>query len=285
MISSCSHRLRLAERLTWYICPVCSAKVFVEIKETLPGGRAITLWGVATGTLNGAEGWEARAHEHLEDTRDGGWAGLVREWGGKEVERWPHGLWQGKKLGSVQRGGVGKASDEERVEGWCKCRSVRFRVTRKAGERFPARLCMCDACRGTSGTEVAGWAEVPSGCLQLGWEGEGSGVSEVGKWQALKNYVATPGEVRYSCKTCGAPAFIVSDAEAEKIRAAAGLLDAPEGARAEGWLAWQMNSIDGEKEAMRRHPTLVEALRHELGRASGENPTHGVVQQPMKTSG
>ncbi|GAM88465.1 hypothetical protein ANO11243_064980 [Dothideomycetidae sp. 11243] len=251
-------------RLTYYFCARCSCKVVVRIGEHMPDGRPVTLWGVMVGTLDVVEDCLIfEAHEHVTDTIDGGLADALSHYAGKPVSRYAHGLYDEKLPDSSEPWRWARkdlpSSQDESIDAYCKCGSVKFSLHRHDERRFPAQLCLCDTCRLTSGLEMAAWMDVPTTSIKTD-RGSGDENLDLGSWTDLRTYAALPGCIRYNCSTCGAAVFVVSDDKPDEVRVAAGLLDAAEGARAETWAAWRTDGVGGGEDAFRRHPTLVQAL-------------------------
>lgn len=65
----------------------------------------------------------------------------------------------------------------------------------------------------------------------------------------LKAYESSPGVIRNFCGTCGATVFWHDKWRPEIIDVSVGLLDAPEGARAEDWLEWWGERVSFEENA------------------------------------
>ena len=108
---------------------------------------------------------------------------------------------------------------------------------------------MCDSCRLQFGHDIVHWACVE--LKNLSHAGGGSlprttaelkaavdvGDSVVG---TLAYYRSSPGVQRYFCKVCSTSVFYACDDITEAVRSEIGLLEAPDGARAEGYLSWSL---------------------------------------------
>jgi hypothetical protein len=76
----------------------------------------------------------------------------------------------------------------------------------------------------------------------------------------LKAYQSSPDVTRYHCGVCGASVFFTCEDRTDLVDVAVGLLDAPEGARAESWLEWRMNRLSFREDAFPRAETLTLAM-------------------------
>ena len=99
----------------------------------------------------------------------------------------------------------------------------------------------------------------------------------------LRSYESSPGVMREFCPTCGATVFWHDKHRPELIDVSVGLLDAPEGARAEEWLEWWLARVSFEEDAGREREgsgkeetaveaegwNLIPALKRGLGRGGG----------------
>jgi hypothetical protein len=150
---------------------------------------------------------------------------------------------------------------------------------RANGTKYLAGTCACRSCRLTSGFEVQTWAFVPRSNIyfHLPYQPSGAGSGDdreacfgagdiceevvvpldFGAFRererlqrgVLKAYESSPGVVREFCATCGATVFWHDRWRPELVDVSAGLLDAPEGARAEEWLEWWVGRVSFEEDA------------------------------------
>ncbi|KAK5169781.1 uncharacterized protein LTR77_005759 [Saxophila tyrrhenica] len=184
-------------------------------------------------------------------------------------------------------------SPTDRLHCHCKCNGVEFWIARPSeksknaanhlnksgpdaawwlmddGKKFLAGVCACDSCRLDSGQEWLEWAFVPTVDISLDAEGEKPWNLPFGSlkgWGTLKGYMSTKAEeqsgsvVRYHCGTCGASVFFTSDARTDHIDVAVGLMDAPEGARAESWLEFWTHRLSYGEDSIRRNESVTHAL-------------------------
>ncbi|KAF2457989.1 Mss4-like protein, partial [Lineolata rhizophorae] len=123
--------------------------------------------------------------------------------------------------------------------------------------RFLAGTCACRSCRLALGFDVAAWAFVPAADIVL--PDGGAFRREFG---AVKTYGSSEGVTRGFCGTCGAGVYWSGDWREELVDVAVGLLDAPEGVRAEDWLGWERGRVSFGEEGRERD--VVEALERGL---------------------
>lgn len=254
-----------SNKLKYYSCPDCGARILCHIA---PPGRD-PLWGLMTGVIEAPSGQlKVMAHEHVTDTVDGGMADAIVRYNGAQIPRWPHGWgsgnlpapngWRWDSHTQTQaRGDTAKT-----LSAHCKCGQVKFEFRRHEGERFLAQLCACNICNQTTGLEVMPWMRVPAERIV----DEQGAFRSLSTWKALKTYAATPKWIRYRCATCGAMVAMTSQEATESVSVAMGVLDAPEGARAEDWAKWRTDGLQGEEDATQRHPEFLEALKASMGK-------------------
>jgi hypothetical protein len=156
----------------------------------------------------------------------------------------------------------------------CKCKGVDLVIHRgKYGDTKPEELpwfvdqkthkystglCVCDSCRLFGGIDAAPWTfaelshisfpdniakegkEFPKDILELK-KLVGDGDSALG---TLKYYTSSAGVQRYFCSNCSASVFYACDSRLNMVDVAVGLLEASDGARAEGLCAWSYGWVD-----------------------------------------
>ncbi|KAL2135035.1 hypothetical protein VTI74DRAFT_10072 [Chaetomium olivicolor] len=155
--------------------------------------------------------------------------------------------------------------------------------------KYLSGTCACPSCRLTSGFEIQTWAFIPrqnifislsspsypSSSSPLSSSSSNSTViinqrSEEQQQQQqyepldfsplrrttttattspLKSYESSPGRIREFCARCGATVFWHDGFRPDLIDVSVGLLRAPEGARAEGWLEWWTGRVSFSEEA------------------------------------
>ncbi|CAI6293938.1 unnamed protein product [Periconia digitata] len=140
------------------------------------------------------------------------------------------------------------------------------------GDRFLAGTCACSTCRRASGFDVTFWGFVPTSNITLDAEGEIPFTRNGGRyWGAMKSYRSSERVTRTFCGKCGANVFWDGDERLSIVDVAVGLLDAKEGARAEGLLGWWYERVSFEEEALNKE--LIRGLSDGLrdwGRMSEE---------------
>lgn len=96
--------------------------------------------------------------------------------------------------------------------GGCLCGAVRFEYD---GDLLFAGHCHCQSCRRQTASAFTTFLGVPNGAWA--WTGEAPAV-----------YESSPGQKRYFCRTCGAPAAYTSSRWSDEIHFYAALLDEPQ---------------------------------------------------------
>ena len=128
---------------------------------------------------------------------------------------------------------------------------------RENGTKFLAGNCACNSCRLDTGMEFMNWCFIPT--IDISLDAEGREKYKV-PFGTLKEYQSSEHVKRYHCGTCGATVFFTSDERRGLVDVAVGVLDAPEGARAESWLDWRMNRLSFREDSISRAETLTLAL-------------------------
>ncbi|KAK3995573.1 hypothetical protein QBC44DRAFT_319829 [Cladorrhinum sp. PSN332] len=125
----------------------------------------------------------------------------------------------------------------------------------------------CDSCRIWSGVEVFNWTffllkhvgfgdgseGFPTDTAELKaavGEGERREVKVDAKFGTLAYYASSPDVQRYFCSRCAACVFYCIDDRPDMVDVAVGLLHAPEGARAESIISWELGGEIGWREDM-----------------------------------
>jgi hypothetical protein len=108
-----------------------------------------------------------------------------------------------------------------------------------------------------TGAEFQSWCFIPTIDISLDKEGKEPYKVPFG---TLKAYQSSHDVTRYHCGTCGASVFFTTDERTDLVDVAVGVLDAPEGSRAESWLEWRMNRLSFREDAIPRAESLVLAL-------------------------
>ena len=183
---------------------------------------------------------------------------------------------------SRERAGVAGVHTDEYLHASCHCGGVKYRVSRPgpssdlfsapwpdlivpsatghaenrddvkwwltksdAGTRYRAGTCACRSCRLASGVPVQTWSFIPLVNIE-----QPNGSAFDFSSGTLKQYNSSDGVYREFCSVCGSSAFWHCDARPELIDVSVGLLRAPEGARAEGWLDWWTDRVSFREDAL-----------------------------------
>ncbi|KAI1321237.1 hypothetical protein F5Y16DRAFT_73022 [Xylariaceae sp. FL0255] len=141
--------------------------------------------------------------------------------------------------------------------------------------KFLANNDVCDSCRLSSGIEIFNWTFIQLRNLSFGTssqEGKGSELPKLSteiktsvsiqedrdpRWGMLAFYESSHNCQRYFCSRCSACVFFACDDRPETLDIATGLLESPDGARAEslcswnhgGPMAWRQDVMGGWREA------------------------------------
>ncbi|KAK3370012.1 hypothetical protein B0H63DRAFT_485929 [Podospora didyma] len=118
----------------------------------------------------------------------------------------------------------------------------------------------CDSCRLSAGVDIFNWTFAlvkhlgyaatntpggdgygfPKSSIELRAALEAEGGKRDPRLGTLAFYVSSPGVQRYFCSRCSACVIYAADDRAEMVDVAVGILDAPEGARAESAISWSL---------------------------------------------
>ncbi|KAK5712728.1 hypothetical protein LTR15_011720 [Elasticomyces elasticus] len=298
------HSYAFSDRLTQYSCSTCGTlalqKFYKTNKDCLPK------WTICTGTLEFADGiFDPAANEFIGDTIDGGFSDFLPSVHGKQINRWTRGPGDGEQLPLYWQLSSRPKPDpkpSDRLHVHCKCSGVSFYIARpsartslekpllpsdrfsseaeankhldtsawwlrESGSKYLARACSCDSCRLATGQEWVVWSFVPMIEMSLDKEGNQPFTLDTG---TLKHYRSSDVATRHFCGECGATVFWEGDERPHILDVAVGLLDAPEGARAESWLWWETDFVSFREDGMPRAKALTEALESGLA-AYGEH--------------
>lgn len=289
-----------SRKITQYHCKTCGTMVIGRCLDDPDKAEPTVTWDITTGTLEKWDGEiDVQGFVHLSDTLDGGFADFLPSLNGKTVERWPGHFRHGEQLPpgwrAIQTTQV-NALPSDRLHAHCKCNGVQFWIARPSdqskqaecswpdvlvpstsgktenpdnepwwlqanGTKFLAGTCACDSCRLASGTDIVEWAFVPTIDITLDAEGK---VPFQRQFGTLRRYDSSPGVTRHFCARCGAMVFFESHDRPRLLDVAVGLLDAPEGARAETWLEWHTERLSFREDAMPRAASLAVAVEEGL---------------------
>lgn len=256
-------------------------------------------WDVYSGTLEQVNDiFEVEAHEFLADTLDGGFGDFFPAFKGKPIPRFsgfPNKsdelplYWYSKDRPQIE------PSPSDKLHCHCKCGGVNFWIARPSerskkalgawpdvlipyhsnqprsdgsawwlrdnGTKFLGGVCSCNSCRLDTGMEWIEWAFVPNIDITLDEEGK---VPFKLPFGTLKAYASSHNVRRYHCSTCGASAFFEADDRIDLVDVAVGLMQAPEGARAETWIEFRTQRLSFREDAIPRARDLTLAVEHGL---------------------
>ncbi|KAF1843240.1 uncharacterized protein K460DRAFT_407604 [Cucurbitaria berberidis CBS 394.84] len=259
---------KFSSRINLLFCPTCSTPVFWATSSD-----ENRLLGVFTGVLTNHDDLvKFSNHDFVGDTLDGGASVWLRHPNadGTEVKRF--------KLDSDTKDAEElpedwpspaeltgyEAKKEDAVPIRCRCKGVDLVLHRGdysgvKKEELPfnidpkthkllADFCGCDSCRLQSGIDTFYWTFSEMKHISFGSH---NGLFPTNKTElkklvdaqgpsvgTLTYYASSPHVDRFFCSTCSACIFFTSDNRPELLDIAVGVLDASDGARAEGLLSW-----------------------------------------------
>ena len=299
---------QFSKRLTDYSCPTCGTHMLAFAWKDADDHSKGSSWDVMSGTLEKADGvFEIISHEFIGDTLDGGFTDFLpvdhgntikrRMWGFDTKEDVPL-YWYSPDRPEV------KPSPDDKLHGHCKCGGVNFWVSRPSerskkaagawpdliipfhsnqprpdhsgwwlrenGTKFLAGVCSCDSCRLDTGMEFIAWAFVPTIDISLDKDGNEAFKLPFG---TLKEYRSSHDTIRYHCGTCNASVFYTNDDRDDLVDVAVGLLDAPEGARAETWLDWRTKRLSYREDGIKRAEAFTLAVEDGLDKFEKNHPS------------
>lgn len=270
------------------------------VSHSAHDGESGAQWDVMTGTLESINDVidEIESHDFVADTMDGGFSDFLIEFRGKTIPRSAGFTGKSEELPlywkSKDRPDV-SPSPTDRLHCHCKCNGVEFWIARPSerskqalgawpdliipyysnqpksdgsawwlrdeGRKFLAGLCSCNTCRLDTGMEFIEWAFVPT--IDISSDPEGKRKFEL-PFGSLKGYRSTSDVERYHCGGCGASVFYTADDRTDLVDVAVGMMDAPEGARAESWLEWRTQRLSFREDALPRAKDLTLAVEDGL---------------------
>ncbi|EME88481.1 uncharacterized protein MYCFIDRAFT_119849, partial [Pseudocercospora fijiensis CIRAD86] len=266
-----------------YFCPTCGCQMMARCLADGDDPNSQVTWDIATGTVEKLDNVvEWQGHEHLQDTLDGGFSDMLTEVDGKVLPRWPAHFGQGEELPlrwqSPSRPKI-QSSPNDKLHAHCKCGGVELYISRPSARsavakkawpelpisqtKFLGGLCACNSCRLATGMEFIPWAFVPLVDLSLDAAGEIPFPNDC-QFGTIKYYNSSEGCHRFFCKVCGATCFWDGDDRKYIKDIAIGLLDAPEGTRAESWLGWRTNNYGYRDDTIGRADKFTLACEHGL---------------------
>jgi len=290
--------------LTRYFCPTCGTQLYLKYNSD---GHI----SVSTGSLDRTDGVVAfKGHMWISDTKDGGASDFIPSIDGNPLQRWateplisPELSLGWKDSAPNSHLPISPPSPDDKLHAHCHCNGVSFFISRPndlshaATSPFPdllipyhsstsptnptnipwwlptptqylAGTCACTSCRRSSGFEITWWAFIPTANISLP---DGSPFSRY--WGTQIAYRSANHCVRTFCGVCGCTVFWHGDEGPEKVDVAVGLLDAPEGTRAEEWVKWHDERVSFAE--MGRSEGLVRGLEDGLRRYGIERDGKG----------
>lgn len=290
---------QFSKRLTQYFCSTCGTQMLAYVRHSAHDETKGARWDVMSGTLEQADDiFELEAHDFVADTLDGGFADFFPTFKDKPVPRFAGFTNKSQELPlywySSERPQI-KPLPSDRLHCYCKCGGVNFWITRPSerskkalgawpdllipyhsnqpridhtawwlrdnGRKFLGGVCSCNSCRLDSGFEWIEWAFVPT--VDISQDADGKVRFSV-PFGTLKAYRSNHDVTRYHCGTCGASAFYQTDDRTDLVDVAVGLMDAPEGARAETWLEFSTKRLSFREDALPRARDLTLAVEYGL---------------------
>lgn len=223
-----------------YFCSTCGASVLnVEPDE----------WEFATGVLEfSTQGGHAfdlvegglldRGLLFIGDTFDGGAASWINQGKAEGLACRNMGHRGSQTVTDAMLVGMSRYSNQispsrgTKLRGNCHCGDVEVEILPPDGDdRYGASLCACTSCSKTCGFEITSWVRTPLEKVKIA---EGSLQKDQMK---LMSYSSSPNVERHFCKRCGAT-ISYAKKDGGFVDIGVGLLNAPEGSRAEQWCEW-----------------------------------------------
>jgi hypothetical protein len=261
-----------SDRVALRFCGTCSTPLFWQFLQD-PDARLFVLLG----TLRNDADVKVKLYRNIfvKDTRDGGASMWLRhpnadgseapryaQQGGDEGDILPY-EWPGAEMWT---GYEKKLEDTLPIR--CRCGGVDMRLHRgnyagKKKEELPwfvdpvthkliGGFCMCDSCRLAAGVDIFHWTYAEMKNISFA---DGTRLPEsVRKLKELVDgnekvvgtltyYTSREDVQRYFCSNCSACVFYAVADRPDVLDVAIGLLDASDGARAEGFLSWNFGGI------------------------------------------
>ncbi|KAL1311307.1 hypothetical protein AAFC00_001487 [Neodothiora populina] len=279
-----------------YFCPTCGCHVLWH-------GPGKDDWHVPSGVLRKLDGVaQFRRHIWTRDTLDGGFSDWFPSQNGQSLT-----IPDASSAQQPQPSDSSSPDPDKRLYAHCSCGGINMYISRpspssekvtsssstpppppdvlvphnsgpsnlcanetwwlRADKRkFLGGICACDSCRLVNGFEFIYWAFVPTSDISLDPAGHTPFSRDFG---TLKAFRSSDAATRFFCADCGATVFWDGDVRPGLIDVAAGLLNAPEGARAESWLEWRTERVSAREDAEKRAKGLIEGVESGL-RAWGE---------------
>lgn len=288
-----------SERLTQYFCSTCGTHMLAYVRHSAHDSSTSAQWDVMTGSLDKIDGlFEIESHDFIADTLDGGFSDFLISFHDRQIPRFAGHTEKSEELPFYWKSNDTPQHTDaptDRLHCHCRCGGVNFWIARPSerskkalgawpdllipyysnqprsdgtawwlrdeGRKFLAGLCSCNSCRLDTGMEFIEWAFVPT--IDITQDAEGK-VPFSPPYGTFKGYRSGRDVTRYHCGTCGASAIYWADDRTNLVDVAVGLMDAPEGARAETWLEWRTQRLSFREDALPRAKDLTLAVEHGL---------------------
>ena len=261
----------ISDNLSLLFCETCSAPLFYTF------AKAPEHLGVVAGVLKNHDIDLVKIDKHVfvGDTIDGGATMWLRKPNSDESEarRFKEGS-SGEQVPddwppTSSLTGYEKKTEDPSIPVSCHCKGVNFHLHREdyegKTEQLPwfidpkthksiASFDACDSCRLQSGVDIFHWtfsniASISFDSSAQDKDGTKVSFNKTTELRAavdagdavigtLAYYQSSPDVQRYFCKVCSATVFYACDDRPDCVDVAIGLLNAPDGARAEGFLSW-----------------------------------------------
>ncbi|KAH6666533.1 Mss4-like protein [Plectosphaerella plurivora] len=266
---------RFSNRLRDFSCPTCRCRMLIkDVKNNYmcaPIGSLSNLPVLLKLTSN----------IFVTDTIDGGASMWMRHATDDAlVPRWTGAIQKSDEL-PFEWPGTAPAHDEkvkpDLTPLWCHCKGTKFFLrpgsdllslpsedipwyVDKSTGRYLAQPDGCDSCLKTSGADITYWTFAPythiSTSKNPSEEPEFRTKADLldavkrkdPKVGTLGVYQSSQHGHRFSCSVCSAVFFFAGDGSTDKVDIAVGVIDHPDGARAEGLLKWEMGMVEHAKD-------------------------------------
>ncbi|KND90194.1 hypothetical protein TOPH_05073 [Tolypocladium ophioglossoides CBS 100239] len=261
-------------RLTLLFCGTCSSPMFWRSRLEARADAYEAFTGVLSN--NPVPGLiQVKDHIFVNDTLDGGVAVWQRHLNGDDAKDapipcysdWPH---KSEELDPATLSAKDPETTPDDIAVHCRCKGVSLVLRRGAADfaaMDPAKLPFfvepgthkllagfdaCNSCRKMSGVDVFNWTfallqhiDYPGGDGSFprttpALKTAVSSLNRDPRLGTLAMYASSADVQRYFCSRCSASVFYAVDSRPDMVDLAAGLLDSPDGARAESILVWAL---------------------------------------------
>lgn len=261
---------------TRYFCSTCGC----HMGDVDPGDGK---WVISTSLFAKDESvFQIKTHVFTESAPGGGLNDWLPRIGDREMRVWNPKDGTAAPVESEPEVGPDGA---DRLRAQCHCGGVSFTFPRPTREvlddpilkryvsplddkKWAACVDACDDCRGVSGSHYIAWTFVPLALCE----------PRIGLDLAIgtnKTFASSPGVLRSFCGVCGATVFYSCDERRPSygqavVDVAVGLLRAPEGVKADGWLTWRAGRASWLESGLRYDEELTKSLADGMAKWSEE---------------